>query len=68
MEKSAQMTQEEIRRAGLQVFAQTLGPMGTVRFLQQFENGSGNYTKERHQWQDHLNVRSMVQQAGLGGG
>jgi hypothetical protein len=41
------MPLEEIRRAGLDALARELGPVGMVRFLQQFENGSGDYTAER---------------------
>ncbi|HYW12500.1 MAG TPA: hypothetical protein VE871_11085 [Longimicrobium sp.] len=41
------MPMEEIRRVGLDALARELGPVGTVRFLQQFETGSGDYTAER---------------------
>lgn len=44
------MTLEQIRRAGIEVLARHLGPVGMVRFLQQFEPGEGNYTEDRHQW------------------
>ncbi|WP_302884592.1 hypothetical protein [Kovacikia minuta] len=33
-----------------------------VRFLQQLDAGSGDYTKERHQWQDGLDVAEIVAQ------
>ena len=45
-------TMEEIRRQGLEALARELGPVGMVRFLQLFENGSGDYVKERHERQD----------------
>lgn len=41
------MPMEEIRRRGLDALARELGPVGMVRFLQQFETGSGDYTAER---------------------
>ncbi len=41
------MPMEEIRRMGLDALARELGPVGMVRFLQQFETGSGDYTAER---------------------
>lgn len=41
------MPLEQIRRAGLDALARELGPVGMVRFLQQFETGSGDYTTER---------------------
>jgi len=41
------MPMEEIRRMGLDALARELGPVGMVRFLQQFETGSGDYTTDR---------------------
>lgn len=40
------MSQLEIRRKGLEALAQALGPVGMVRFLQQFGSNKGDYTKE----------------------
>ena len=47
------MSLEELRQRGLAALAKELGPVGMVRFLQQFETGSGDYTAERHQWLPH---------------
>ena len=44
------MTLEDIRRKGYEVLARELGPVGMIRFLQQFETGRGDYTEERHDW------------------
>ena len=44
------MTLEQIREQGLAVLRKHLGIVGMVRFLQQAEMGSGNYTEERYQW------------------
>lgn len=44
------MPLEEIRRLGLEALTRQLGPVGMIRFLQQFETGRGDYTAERHQW------------------
>jgi hypothetical protein len=46
----AEMRLEEIRQRGIDALVQELGPVGMVRFLQQFETGRGDYTSERHQW------------------
>jgi len=46
----ATMTLEEVRRTGLQALSRDLGPVGLIRFLQQFEVGYGDYTAERHGW------------------
>jgi len=56
------MTLEEIRLSGLEALARELGPVGMVRFLQQFETGHGNYSKERYQWLGKQDVRSLAEQ------
>jgi hypothetical protein len=38
---------EEIRRIGIEALAEALGPLDAVRFLQSFDLGRGDYTKER---------------------
>jgi hypothetical protein len=57
----AEMTVDEIRTIGLQAIANELGPVGLVRFLQLFEAGKGDYSKERHQWIDRLTVEEIYQ-------
>ena len=42
------MTLEQVRLAGLQAPSRDVGPVGLVRFLQQFEMGYGDYSAERH--------------------
>lgn len=43
-------TLNEIRKIGFEALAKALGPVGMVRFIQSFDLGSGDYTKERSQW------------------
>ena len=38
---------EELRRIGIEALAEALGPLDAVRFLQSFDLGRGDYTKER---------------------
>ncbi|MBI3958170.1 MAG: hypothetical protein HY328_05115 [Chloroflexi bacterium] len=57
----AQMTLEEIRVVGLKAIANELGPVGLVRFLQMFETGKGDYSKERHEWVDRLSAEEIDQ-------
>ncbi|MFZ1753430.1 MAG: hypothetical protein WBO46_16350 [Caldilineaceae bacterium] len=59
-----QMTINEIRTAGLQAIANELGPVGLIRFLQIFETGKGDYSKERHEWVDKLSVEEIYQSIG----
>lgn len=42
----------ELRRIGIDALADALGPVDMVRFLQSFDLGSGDYTKERAKWLD----------------
>ena len=39
---------EEIRQLGMTALTHSLGPVDTIRFLQQFDRGQGDYTKERN--------------------
>jgi len=56
------MTSEEIRQAGLEALFRELGPAGTVRFLQQFETGQGDYSQERHSWLDEWDVQKLAEE------
>lgn len=44
------MKQSEIRTIGYKALIESLGVVGMLRFLQQLDIGSGNYTQERHQF------------------
>lgn len=43
------MKQTEIRKTGYKALVDSLGIVGMLRFLQQLDVGTGDYTKERHQ-------------------
>ena len=51
----------ELRTAGCKALADALGPLGMARFLRQFEQGNGNYTRDRKKWLGHQSVQSVVQ-------
>ena len=53
------MKPTEIRQQGYKALIDTLGVVGTLRFLQQLEVGYGDYTKERHQWLDQLTIEDF---------
>jgi len=53
----------QIRQTGLEVLSRELGPVGMIRFLQQYEIGSGDYSEERHQWLDKLTIDDIVKKA-----
>ncbi|MDR3325527.1 MAG: hypothetical protein LBS82_06055 [Spirochaetaceae bacterium] len=42
----------EIRQAGLKALQNALGPVGMIKFIQQYENGVGDYTKEKYNHPD----------------
>lgn len=62
------MTRFELREKGYQVLFENLGQIATIRFLQEFGWGRGDYTKERHTslqqvsresfWQDVAKIRA----------
>jgi hypothetical protein len=58
---AAMMSLEEIRLMGLKALSRELGPVGLVRFLQQFETGYGDYTAERHTWLKERSVSEIAQ-------
>ena len=54
------MTLEQVRAKGLKALAEELGPVGMVRFLQQTETGSGDYSRERHSRIGQQGVSALV--------
>ncbi len=54
------MTLEQIRVTGLAALMEKLGPEGMIRFLQQFETGTGDYTTERQQWIDQWDMDTLI--------
>jgi hypothetical protein len=43
-------TLHEIHDEGINALHKTLGPVDMIRFIQMFDHGRGDYTKERKQW------------------
>ena len=43
-----------IRKIGLEALLERLGPVDMVEFMQQFDSGYGNYTRERSAWLDTI--------------
>ncbi len=60
-------TQQEIIRQGYRALVDSLGVVDTIRFLQYYSSGCGDYTQKRHQWLDKTPLEdvltSMKQQA-----
>jgi hypothetical protein len=43
-------TLNEIQKQGIDALVKELGPVDAIRFLQIYDQGSGDYTKERKKW------------------
>jgi len=56
-------TPMEIRHEGYEALVKALGFVGMLRFMQQFDNGRGNYTEERSQWLDKFSLEDIVAEA-----
>lgn len=52
-----------IRRMGIEALVEKLGPVGMVEFIRQFGSGYGDYTKERHEWLDRIDIETITKQA-----
>ncbi|MDR3284828.1 MAG: hypothetical protein LBS97_06590 [Treponema sp.] len=48
-----------IRKLGIEVLTERLGPIGMIEFMHQFDSGYGDYTKERHEWLDNLSIEDI---------
>jgi hypothetical protein len=54
------MTPQQIREAGMEILSRELGVVGMIRFMQQFELGKGDYSKDRHLWLDQYSVDDIT--------
>jgi hypothetical protein len=55
-------TPEQIAAAGIAALVRELGPAGMARFLQQFDTGTGDYTRERQAWAESTTVDALVEE------
>jgi hypothetical protein len=53
---------EEIRHLGLTALAHSLGSADTLRFLQQFDRGQGDYTKDRDEIIGHAHLQEVIEE------
>ncbi|MGD1907138.1 MAG: hypothetical protein ACFB0C_14230 [Leptolyngbyaceae cyanobacterium] len=53
------MTPVELNRKGFQALVSALGVANAIRFIRQFDYGSGDYSQERHQWLDQLTLEDI---------
>ena len=56
------LTLYEIRTVGFEALLRELGPAGAIRFLQQYESGLGDYTRNRKKLLPKKSVRDIGRQ------
>jgi hypothetical protein len=54
------MTPVELNHQGFQALIEALGYVNAVRFLKQFDQGSGNYTQDRDRWLSNLTLDQIL--------
>jgi len=52
----------EISHRATHILFREMGVVDTIRFLNQFSLGSGNYTKDRGKWLDNLALDDVISQ------
>jgi hypothetical protein len=57
---SQTLVADKVRARGVKALVRELGPAGMVQFMQQFQHGSGDYSKERHKLLGKLTVDQVV--------
>lgn len=55
--------QSELRHRGFQALTEALGWVNAVRFLRQYDSGSGNYTEERRALLPDWDASTLVREA-----
>ena len=53
------LTLYEIRTLGFDALLRELGPAGAIRFIQQYESGDGDYTRNRRKLLPKKSVRDI---------
>jgi hypothetical protein len=56
-----QLTDEQFERHALSVLQRELGPDGLARFLRLNRSGSGDYTRDREEWQKDLTLDQILE-------
>lgn len=56
-------SQSELRHRGFQALTEALGWVNAVRFLRQYDPGSGNYTEERRALLPDWDASTLVREA-----
>jgi len=57
--KTETLSLYEIRTIGFEALIRELGPAGAIRFIQQYETGQGDYTRDRKKILPKKSVREI---------
>lgn len=57
--KTETLSLYEIRTIGFEALLRELGPAGAIRFIQQYETGQGDYTRDRKKILPKKSVREI---------
>lgn len=52
----------ELNQKAKAILIRELGPVDYARFIQQYEEGTGDYTRDRHQWLGDESARAVHEQ------
>ncbi len=55
------MSDQEFEQYALEVLGRELGIDGLARFIRLNRSGTGDYTKDRHEWQKHVMVDEIFE-------
>ena len=55
-------TEQEIQQLGMEVLHKGLSVSDFIRFMQQFNKGSGNYVEDRQEWQKQYSVNQLIEE------
>ena len=58
--KTDTLNPAELRTAGCKALADALGPLGMARFLRQFEQGNGDYTRDRKKLPGSQSIQTIA--------
>ncbi len=53
----------ELNQQAKAILIRELGPVGYARFIQQYEEGAGNYTEDPHPWLGEESAANLHEQA-----
>ncbi len=53
-------TIDELKITGWNVLVEKLGVVEATRYLLQYQKGSGNYAKDRHQYFDNMTLKNVI--------